>query len=157
MTLKIQTALKKIIQAQSEEDLKVQAILAHVEALSMFYQSAHWLTSGPTYYADHLLLERLYNETSDEIDSLGERSVGKFDPSGVLVETRLANITSVLESVQVEGSFLARALALENSLIALLDEIEKAEISSGTRDLFAGIADAHEVHTYLINQRLKEI
>lgn len=156
--MKIQTAFKKIVQAQSDEVLKCQAILAHIEALSMFYHSAHWLTNGPEYYADHLLFERLYTETYAEIDSVGERCVNKFDPNDVLIENRIANIQSILESLNTQTedqNYLVKGLALEKSLLNLLDEMEKASISSGTRNLFAGIADLHESHVYLITQRLQ--
>lgn len=156
--MKIHTAFKKIVQAQSDEALKCQAILAHIEALSMFYQSAHWLTKGPEYYADHLLFERLYTETNGEIDGISERCVNKFNASDVLIENRLANIQSVLESLNQQAedqNFLVKGLALEKSLITLLDEMETASISSGTRNLFAGIADLHETHVYLITQRLQ--
>jgi hypothetical protein len=37
--------------------------LAALRALAMVHQTHHWLTSGPAFYADHLLFERLYADT----------------------------------------------------------------------------------------------
>ena len=39
--------------------------LAFSLALRDFYQSLHWGTFGDSFYEDHLLYERLYNEISE--------------------------------------------------------------------------------------------
>ena len=51
-------------------------LLAKLEALSLYYQNIHWTVSGPNFYSDHLLAERLYSAANGLIDGVAEKAVG---------------------------------------------------------------------------------
>ncbi len=152
------------------EGLGLPTALVFVRALAMIHQGHHWLTHGDTYYADHLLFERLYNETAEEIDQIAEKAVGlgcpkdKIHPSlqssliaktvhmfcGDGVNTSEASNPRVYAeiSLKAEEHFIA-------SLAAIAAEMKNhGELTRGADNLLAGIEDKHESHVYLLKQRL---
>src|ERR1700733_8176214 len=52
-------------------------LLAAMQAAAMVHQMHHWMCKGPTFFADHKLFERLYEESLELIDQLAEKAVGK--------------------------------------------------------------------------------
>ena len=66
-------ASKKVASVADTVSEVLVAVLVSLRALALLHQTHHWLSDGPEYYADHLLFERLYNETVEEIDAIGER------------------------------------------------------------------------------------
>jgi DNA-binding ferritin-like protein len=143
--------------------------LAFLRALSMIHQSHHWLTHGDTYYADHLLFERLYNETVEEVDQVAERAVGLGCPLDKILPTVQAAIVHHIVKLFCEGetigepsvahSYVESSLKAEKSFLKCLSIIvhemkEHGELTRGTDNLIAGIEDKHESHVYLLQQRL---
>lgn len=161
--------LKKVIsKLKHDPDLKViasykvsvlekslwQELLAKTRLLYLWYQTCHWQTKGVTFYADHLLFERLYKDTLDEIDQIAERSIAT--PDGI----KVVDLTESLDKIQKylkemkETDLIEGSLDLEIRYIALLESIDKdKDISVGARNLLNGIADKHEEHVYLLKQR----
>src|SRR3972149_1813903 len=43
----------------------ISELLAHLYALYVAYQSAHWCAMSDSYYGDHLLYKRLYEDFQD--------------------------------------------------------------------------------------------
>lgn len=138
------------------------ASLATMEqAILLLHQSAHWQSSGPTYYADHLLFQRLYKPIDKEIDSLGERAVGLGDPRLVCPIT-VASLAGDLLRAWGKGHGLdsprrlvEMSLNAERSLLeAIAAAMGQAAPSDGVQNLLQGIADTHEGNVYLLQQRL---
>ncbi|MEI7780318.1 MAG: ferritin-like domain-containing protein [Planctomycetota bacterium] len=57
-------------------------------------QNYHWNITGRAFYADHLLLERIYQEVEESIDAFAEnlRKVDTFVPAGVVQFGKLSVI-----------------------------------------------------------------
>lgn len=145
-------------------------VLVFLKALTIIHQSHHWLTYGESYYADHLLFERLYDETVAEVDQVAEKAVGTGCPLDKMhpgmqscVVAHIVkkycgdgetsgegeNPTAYLESsLLAEGQFLA--------CVKQVVEVMKAngELTRGVDNMLAGIEDKHESHIYLLKQRL---
>jgi DNA-binding ferritin-like protein len=143
--------------------------LAFLRALTMIHQSHHWLTHGDTYYADHLLFERLYNETVEEVDQVAERAVGLGCPMEKILPTMQAAVVHHIVKLFCEGetvgepsvahAYVESSLKAEKAFLKCLAVIvhemkEHGELTRGTDNLIAGIEDKHESHTYLLQQRL---
>lgn len=128
-----------------------------LEALNVFYNSAHWRSKGSLFYQDHLLFQRLYDGISDEIDELVELIIG-FTSDDSFVEPKLFN-----EKVQFytpEGGAdsktnLIRAQGLEEALIAQISAFSEREVGVGIYNQLAEIADHHTRNLYLIKQTLR--
>ena len=149
-------ALKVVIGNPYEIRL-CRTIMTYLELLYMFYQSAHWQTKGSEFYADHLLFQRLYEGIREEIDNVGEKLVGVYGEQYVDFSLRLASINKLsdfLDIIQNQQAFISTGIAIEIKLQDLLQEVDSGTFSAGVKDLFAGIANSHEGHLYLLKQRL---
>ncbi len=138
--------------------------LAALRALAMVHQTHHWLTSGPAFYADHLLFERLYADTVGEIDSIAERAVGTGAASSsihpVIQAQQVLNVLGTWNLQEDPKSYIAASLVAERWVLAQLKQVvatmkATGALSRGTDNLLASIEDKHEEHVYLLTQRSK--
>lgn len=155
----------------ADPEAALPAILTLLRSLAMVHQSHHWLTYGGTFFGDHLLFERLYNDIVGEIDQVAERAVGQGSPLSMIhpgaqakqvalvVETLCGNGETFGEGENPD-SFIATSLKAERwfldcmkQMVASLERVDR--LSRGTDNLLAGIEDKHEEHVYLLLQRGK--
>jgi DNA-binding ferritin-like protein len=131
----------------------------------MVHQTHHWQTNGGHYYADHLLFERLYNESQAFIDQVAERAVGTYDPSVVDVNTQVELMEffvgwmcqgSLDADVMVDMSLKTESLVLTAVDLTIEKLTARGELSNGTDNLLQGIADLHEGFVYLLKQRASQ-
>ena len=74
-------------------------LLARFRVLSMYYQQCHWAVRGG-HYGDHLLFERLYNETNEVIDEIAEKGIGVTgNVDHVVLLTHLAAVTGLAKNL----------------------------------------------------------
>ena len=145
----------------AQADVKLyQHILAHLRALRWLAWTLHWQASGPGFYGDHSLLQKLYSELDIEesIDQLGERMVAYFGPGSVNARQINGQTQELIARVKPE---LAGLLDIELSLQKLLRKTWKAnqdsgeEFSLGLDDLLMGLAKERDTAVYLLQQRLR--
>lgn len=140
------------------------ALVALLRGASIVHQTHHWQTRGTAQYGDHLLFERLYNESVGFIDQIAERAVGMGGES--LVDPRLqAGLIPDLVSYWCQYpespsplEMVAVSLEVERCVLKCLDSArsgleERGALSSGTDNLIQGVADKHEEFVYLLQQR----
>ena len=142
----------------------LSSLLAVLQAASLLHKSHHWQTHGLTYYADHLLFDRLYTESQDFIDQVAERAVGTYSEVEVdprQQSQRMANIIRLVDSGN-EGpqDMVATSLRMEELVLRTIDEAKArleatGKLSNGTDNLLQGAADLHETFVYLLKQRTK--
>lgn len=149
------------------EDLTTYtALLGVLQAAALVHQTHHWSCRGLSFFADHLLFERLYNESLPAIDQLAERAVGKGTPLAISAKTQtevISRVVSVLgDDPTSTADMLQRSLVVESfcltgiaNMITLLEGSE--QLSPGTSNLLEGIADTHETFIYLLKQRSQVI
>lgn len=137
----------------------LQELLIKLEALSLYYQNIHWTVSGPSFYSDHLLAERLYGAANGLIDVVAEKAVGiTKSKDSVKLPDVLKKVYPVINNLpycQDENVKLFRAaLVLVQELISFVTINEKSEtVSLGVKNMLADIADKLEVDVYLLQQR----
>lgn len=138
-------------------------LVSFMRSVSMIHQTHHWQTRGTSYYADHLLFERLYDESQDMIDSLAERAVGlnTFDIVDVRLQIEnMSRIVDFLAQKDLRGAegYVVTSLRSETLLLVLLkmayQQLEgRGALSLGLDNLLQDIADKHESFVYLLKQR----
>jgi DNA-binding ferritin-like protein len=152
-----------------EKYAEVAIFIDLLRGLQMLYQTSHWQTSGPTYYGDHLLFERLYNALGEDIDALGEKSVGMGTERLVDYRHSLQNMQMFLDAADdmmtaanenPAQKHIARAMRAETAFLrageSLMNMLEqKGMLTRGIENLLGGILDKHEGLLYLIKQRNK--
>lgn len=136
----------------------LQQLLARMRALFFIHWTAHWQASGPQEYGDHQLFSRLYEAIDDEIDGLAEKMVASFGNDAVDLNRGVLQMAKVISSTPGKG--VARCLAAEKAfqtwLKAAYEELEKSgDMSLGMDNFLQGIADKHETHVYLLQQRVR--
>lgn len=135
-------------------------ILADLTALYVAHQSAHWRASGESFYGDHQLFQRMYEETADEVDQVAERLLGiTGDDSLVDPSRRLAMASAAIKNILSNGDLASSLLIAEKAFVkqiaGILDALEAmGQLSDGTENLLQGIADKHEEHVYLLSRRV---
>jgi len=143
---------------------ELAALLSVLRSANLIHQSHHWRTRGGSFYGDHLMFERLYNDSLPFIDQVAERAVGSGSHLLVRPEVQANQISTLTALFCGEGpestsdGYVRISLATEIRLLALLDlvygRLEGAgNLSSGTDNLLQGLADKHEEFVYLLRQR----
>lgn len=145
--------------------VELAALLAILRAEAWIHQAHHWQTRGCSYYGDHLLFERLYNDTNAFVDGLAEKTVGTGHHTLVNPVFQGQHMLSVLQALYAgappnpsaeEYAMLSlrtvyRFLAVERLVYEALKA--KGQLSHGIDNMLQGIADKHEEFVYLLKQR----
>lgn len=141
------------------EFCELSCLLSVTRALSQLHQTHHWQTSGNTFYGDHLLFERIYSDTSEEVDKIAERIVGLSSIDMVDVKIISSQITRILTQLFVDAEDSAAcSLNAEKIYVKFLSDVSdslesQGLLTYGLDNLLADIADKHEEHIYLLSQR----
>lgn len=140
-------------------------LLSFTRALAAMYQHMHWKTSGPTYYGDHLLYERLYGNVDSEIDGIAEKTIGLFDDDKAInpvedLETTSDFVSSITSSDASPEEFPKLAIAAEKkfaeAITMTLEALrEDGMPMDGVENMLQGVVDLHESHLYLLQQRTR--
>ena len=155
--------------AQTAPEAALPAILTLLRALAMIHQTHHWLTYGPSFYADHLLFERLYNALVGEIDQVAERAVGTGASKAALHPgAQSKQVARIVEALCGDGltfgegenpdSYIATSLKAERWFLDCVKTLATSlegvgMLSRGTDNMLQGVEDKHEEHVYLLLQR----
>lgn len=135
-------------------------VLAALRALHWSHWTTHWQVSGKSFYADHLLFERLYSDPIvDEIDGTAERIVAYVGTDAVDAGNIMARSQAFIDSWAIESCPYKRALKAEQDTqgaIRLAYDALKAsgQITLGLDDWLMGLASAHDTNVYLLKQRI---
>lgn len=142
--------------------VELAALVAILRAGALVHQSHHWQTNGPSYYGDHLLFERVYNESVGFIDQVAERAVG-LGAEAFVGPTLQARLIPVITRMWCSdggdpSEFVSLSLSVERCIVDCIETArailrDRSELSSGTDNLLQGVADKHEEFIYLLQQR----
>lgn len=171
---------KRVLMASNAEDnmerfvkwfdaplAELGVVVAMLRAGALLHQTHHWQTRGNSFYGDHLLFERLYNESLALIDQVAERAVGAGSRVLVCPKHQAGLVNSFVQvwasqdSVEPSPDEMIR-LSLNAEVFILRavkiarERLESAgTLSDGTDNLLQGVADKHEEFMYLLQQRLE--
>lgn len=141
------------------------ALLSCLRAGSLVHQTHHWQTRGDTSYGDHLLYERLYNDSQAFIDQIAERAVGAGNHLLVHPVIQASQVAALVKhfcgdilSDPTPDQYAAISLITEIRLLSALNIVyaaleQKGALTKGTDNLLQGVADKHEEFIYLLKQR----
>jgi DNA-binding ferritin-like protein len=141
---------------------KVAALfIATLKSLAIIHQNNHWTTKGAAFYGDHLLFERLYNSTLDNLDLAAEKFVGLFGDECLSYEYQNELMGKVLSKYNnLEGSPVEMSLAAEKDFIKLSKDAyncfeDEDNMTLGLDDMIMYISSKREESIYLLQQVLK--
>jgi len=150
--------------AQENVDLTpLSELLAYLRAALIINQTHHWQTSGPSFYADHLLFERLYDDEDDEvedlIDAVAERAVGLDSIDRVDAVEQCGKVFEIVKDAynQVSGNtpsdMVKRSLFIEQQVMKAIENCRNTISIEGVTVILDEVGDLHETFIYLLKQR----
>lgn len=146
--------------AQSAALEQLKELLAAFRAAYLTYRTAHWQAKGDAYYGDHLLLERIYEETEKHVDQLAERVVGYYGGAAVDLADQAERIAGWAEEFGAEREPIRASLTAAETLRDLLDETyrmlkQEGSMTLGLDDLLMSISSDKDQHIYLLQRALE--
>lgn len=137
-------------------------ILGMLRAQHWMYWNAHWTVGGKSFYGNHLLFARLYDETlEDDVDGMAEKIIGLFGADVVTpVDTMARAAGWLLKWTEIKCPF-CRGLQSEDDLIEYIqmtiDSLVESEVmTKGLEAFLSEISNRHETNQYLLGQVMAE-
>lgn len=143
---------------ESLEQLK--ELLASLRAAYLTYRTAHWQASGDAYYGDHLMLQRIYEETEKHADQVGERIVGYYGAAAVDLSDQTELIADWSTRFSRDRDPLRASLFAAEQVRDLLAQTynvleQQGQLTLGIDDLLMSISNDKDSHVYLLQQALE--
>lgn len=151
-------ALEKSAQTiKDDEACKLLSLYtAFARALYSLHQQNHWAAKD---YGNHLLFQRLYEESQEIADSSAERTIGlcgtlEYEGSETVIVKRFAPKVKTIQGL------LESSLGIENAFQKLsrkiYDHLKKENLLTlGLDDLIMSQSSIGESHIYLLQQAIK--
>lgn len=136
-------------------------LLASLRAAYLTYRNAHWQVRGTGYYGNHLLLQRIYEEAAEHVDTVAERIVGYYGPAAVDLEGAQAQkIKQFADRFSKAGDPIEQSLtaaeAVRDALKTAYDDLKRSgSMSLGMDDMLMSISSDKDEHIYLLQQALE--
>lgn len=146
----------------------MSGLLALLRAAYMLHQTAHWQTHGGGYYGDHIMLQRIYEESLEGIDGTAERLIGlSSDLAAVCplkqIQLMEAMIMAFVPDVKTPAmhepdALIKRSLDVESVILKVIKEVKatieaSGDLTEGLDDMLQSLASKHEEFVYLLKQR----
>lgn len=140
---------------------KVGALyVATLKALALIHQHNHWTTKGVSFYGDHLLFERLYKSTLENLDLAAEKFIGVFGDRCLDYDLQTELLHKVLLKYKnLEGSPIQMSLEAEKDFLKFSKDAyncfeDEGKLTLGLDDMVMAIASDREGAVYLLQQSL---
>lgn len=145
-----------------DQTIKIAALyVASLRAIALIHQHNHWTTKGEMFYGEHLLFERLYDSTLENLDTAAEKFIGIFGDETLNYELQAELLNKILlKYSNLEGSPIEMSLAIEKDFLKFskdtYDFFKKNNVLSlGLDDMIMEIASNREESVYLLKQTLQ--
>ena len=138
----------------------LKELLVLLRSMQLYYHNCHQITNGANFVGDHSLFSDFYKQIEGEYDSVAERTIGLFGVGLLSLKGIIERVEDQLESLQEPEqnspeNMFAQGGLLEVRLQDWCDIIGTNEqVTIGTQNLIAQIADNSEARLYKIRQRL---
>ena len=132
--------------------------IAFLRSLYIIHQNNHWTCSGPNFYGNHLLFERLYLSAQDNADLAAEKIVGIFGKESVNLTNQAQLINKIVSKYNNENH-IVNSLKAETDFLILSEKIyeqlkQTENLTLGLDDAIMAIASKREEAIYLLKQAL---
>ena len=146
---------------------QLSVLLVHLKYLYALHQNHHWTSMGDPFYGDHLLFQRLYQATLEEIDGLAEKAIGLGSTTNVNLTLQTSQLLKLVTSdgnasmIPTSSDLARKSLMAEMNFLKVIDVMmsclqECGLLTPGLSNMLEGIADVHEGHIYLLKQRVSK-
>lgn len=143
-----------------EELIKTSKVaFASEYAFMVKAQFFHWNVEGSNFPQYHTLLDTIYSEVQDNIDTFAEniRKLGSYTPASFerfSMLSRIEDETTILPAEQMLAELLADSERMCEMFKVVFVLSEQAR-EYGLSDFIAGRQDAHRKHAWMLKSTLK--
>jgi len=133
-------------------------LLALIRSSQLISQTCHWTISGPQFYGDHQLLQRIYEGMNNQIDGLGEKIVNNGGSVCPCDQSKLIS-QFVIQFNDSQSDCMNICLGIETAIIDKISLVRQQlesnqKLSDALDNFLQGLADEHDVFIYLLKQRI---
>lgn len=143
---------------------QLSVLLVHLKFLYSVHQNHHWITKGDPFYGDHLLFQRLYSGSAEDVDALAEKVIGLGGTNNVNLMLQTAQMLKLVQGYGMTSTIPQPSELPRRSYLAEMNFLKVADylanqlkefglMTRGLDNLLAGIEDKHEGFVYLLKQR----
>lgn len=134
--------------------------IANLRAIYLIHQNNHWLSSGDSFYSNHLLFERIYKSAQDNADAAAEKFIGLFGAECADYSDQTKYINLILKKYSsLQDSPFEQSYAAEKDFLKMSEKVykflkEKNKVSFGLDDTIMSISSDRESAIYLLDRVL---
>lgn len=139
-------------------------LLVHLRWLGLVAQTHHWISSGDSFYGDHLMFDRIYSNIAEDIDTVAEKAVGMGTEHNVDINMHVAQLACLAgtygsaQTIPNPNKLASRTLIAEEAFMKCLDDCiarmdEEGTLTNGLENMLQGLRDRHEQNCYLLKRR----
>lgn len=138
------------------------------KSIEIWMHSAHHLTKGPSFIANHeLLFGRIYQTFSEDYDKIVEKLVFLTNDEKFACPKVISAVTSEILSKYESPANMSESSIAMVALCMLVDHMKGIEVTReflikedmltlGMDDLFASSSNQYENYAYMLNQYTKD-
>ena len=140
---------------------ELPVLLSVIRTTAMLHQQNHWVSKEKTFYGDHLLFMRLYEETDKVVDVIAEKTVGFTTEELVCLSPQISHISALIsllnnstgQKTPVESSYQI-TLFLNALTTEVFNSLESSKLlTPGLEQTIGTLLETIEAHSYLLKQR----
>ena len=134
--------------------------ISTLKAISIISTHCHWTTSktNDNFFGNHLMFERIYKESLDNLDQAAEKVIGVFGLDHFDYDLQTSYLNKLLnkyssikeEPVKMLIQVISDFIKLSTSIYKYLDENKKMTL--GFDDMICAISNTNESFLYLLKQ-----
>ena len=135
--------------------------VATLRSIYAIHQLNHWLCKGDSFYASHLLFQRIYESAQENADLAAEKFIGVLGGDTLTHDLQADLIGKITKKYSSEQDLFKMSVKIEQDFIKLADEAykcfeEEGKLSLGLDDMLCAISSKREESVYLLNSTIKK-
>lgn len=129
--------------------------IAMLRLVNLIHQHGHWKCKGPEFYGNHLLFERLYDNSSARVDVAAEKLIGLYGNGSLKHDTQTKLINKM--NKYTSDDHIQNSIDAEKTFITIAEDLynrvkEIGEMTLGLDDMIMAQSSEAETSVYLLEQ-----
>jgi DNA-binding ferritin-like protein len=141
-----------------EEKRILNLYISTLKAISLIATHCHWTVKQKTFFGDHLMFERIYKSSLENLDEAAEKVIGVFGLDNFDYDLQTSFLTKILnkyspmktDPISMLIAIVSDFIKLSVSLYDFLDKNKK--LTLGFDDMLCAISNTSEGFLYLLKQ-----
>lgn len=138
----------------------MKELLYLLRGMYLYAHSAHHLSKGISFFADHGFFGDVYNDIEGDYDDVAERIIGLYGEEHLKLQEVISGAMNKIIDAPSVGTkdnrvFFEYQYKLDERLKDLIKQIIDAGVTPGVEQLIGEIANKAEMRCYKVRQRLK--